>query len=284
MNGLTWLSWRRQRAAVLTAFALLAVSLLESLDGQVLVEVVLDGINSAMQGERVHRDFSQGEYLELVRFLNNVLPTLIALFWGVPLLGRDAEHGTHRLVLTQDAGRARWFTSQFSLAAAVTLLLSTVLSLLAWSPSQLHPARDDLWDYRNMLFGAPVFDGTGPRVVAAALFGLAAGTAAGLLLRRVLPAMLVSLGVVAGTGTLVNHYREALLERTAAAENDLSVRDSACTDVSGGECVGAGNHEFWKAHPPGDYWVYQWAETALFLGLFAAAVGLTCWLLKRRLV
>jgi hypothetical protein len=48
----------------------------------------------------------------------------------------------------------------------------------------------------------PVIDGTGPRVVAAALFGLAVGTAFGLLLRSVVPAMFATLGVVAGSGFL----------------------------------------------------------------------------------
>jgi hypothetical protein len=48
----------------------------------------------------------------MLGYLNIALPTLIGIFWGAPLLGRDCERGTDRLVLTQDANRVRRFILQ----------------------------------------------------------------------------------------------------------------------------------------------------------------------------
>jgi len=36
------------------------------------------------------------------------LPLFVGLFWGAPLIARELEHGTHRLVWTQGVSRRRW--------------------------------------------------------------------------------------------------------------------------------------------------------------------------------
>ena len=42
-----------------------------------------------------------------------LLPLLIGLFWGAPLVSREVEHGTHRLVWTQGVSRRRWAAVKF---------------------------------------------------------------------------------------------------------------------------------------------------------------------------
>ena len=52
------------------------------------------------------------------------LPALIGLFWGAPLIARELEAGTHRLVWNQSVTRGRWLAVKLGLiglaAAAAT--------------------------------------------------------------------------------------------------------------------------------------------------------------------
>ncbi len=114
------------------------------------------------------------------------------------MLGRDRELGTHRLVLAQGLSRGQWFASRFALAAATTTVLSGLLAgAFAW---WWRPAADR--SYGLFWYDNTALSGSGPRVAAAALFGLTAGTLLGLLARRVLAAMGLTL-LVTGMMTLL---------------------------------------------------------------------------------
>src|SRR4051794_26413764 len=39
-----------------------------------------------------------------------LLPALVGVFWGAPLVARELETGTHRLVWNQTVSRGRWLT------------------------------------------------------------------------------------------------------------------------------------------------------------------------------
>ena len=43
-----------------------------------------------------------------------ILPALLGVFWGAPLLAREVEQGTHRLAWTQSVGRLRWPLTKLS--------------------------------------------------------------------------------------------------------------------------------------------------------------------------
>ena len=46
-------------------------------------------------------------------------PALIGAFWGAPLVARELEAGTHRLVWNQSVTRTRWLATKLGLTAAV---------------------------------------------------------------------------------------------------------------------------------------------------------------------
>ncbi len=106
------------------------------------------------------------------------------MFVGAPLLAREFEHGTHRLVWTQGITRLRWLSTKIALLLGGVLLGGGILAVLGaryWTTvnTDTHPFL--------------AFDAQGPALVAYAVFALALATAAGALLRRTLPAMLVTL-------------------------------------------------------------------------------------------
>src|SRR4029453_1954649 len=61
------------------------------------------------------------------------LPLLAGLFWGAPLVAREIEHGTHRLVWTQGVSRLRWAATKIGLVAVGVLGITAIYAgMLTW--------------------------------------------------------------------------------------------------------------------------------------------------------
>ena len=123
-----------------------------------------------------------------------VLPLLAGLFFGAPLLAREAESGTLQLAWTQSVSRARWLAVKLTTFLAAIVAAAAVLSLSfsAWISmyDQISAA-----GYTNVnRMQSPAFDLTGVAPLGALLFSFALGTAAGVLIRRTVPAMAAALG------------------------------------------------------------------------------------------
>ncbi|WP_235437448.1 ABC transporter permease subunit [Micromonospora sp. RV43] len=114
-----------------------------------------------------------------------LVPALIGAFWGAPLVARELEQGTHRLVWNQSVPRRRWLAVKLAVLSAAAALVAGVLgALLTWAASPVDRVAGDR--FSTVLFGA-----RGVAPVGYAVFGLVLGVVAGLLLRRTLPAMAV---------------------------------------------------------------------------------------------
>lgn len=122
------------------------------------------------------------------------LPLLGGLFLGAPLLAREAESGTLQLAWTQSVSRARWLAVKLTTFLAAIGVAAAILSVSfsAWMSV-----------YDRMSFAGyttvnrmqpPAFDLSGVAPLGAMLFSFAAGTLAGVLIRRTMPAMAVALG------------------------------------------------------------------------------------------
>jgi hypothetical protein len=125
-------------------------------------------------------------------------PALIGIFWGAPLITRELEEKTHRLVWNQSVTRTRWLATKLAFIALVALAVTGVLSLLlTWSASRYDQVLGDR-------FGALTFGARNLVPLGYAVFALVLGTVAGLLLRRTLPAMALTLVLVAAAQILVS--------------------------------------------------------------------------------
>jgi ABC-type transport system involved in multi-copper enzyme maturation permease subunit len=118
-------------------------------------------------------------------FLMIVIPGLIGIFWGAPLLARELETGTYRLAWTQSVTRARWLAVKIGIVGVSSLLATGLLSLMVtWWFGPL--------DRVNMsIFGS--FDQRSIVPIGYAAFAFALGVTCGALLRRTLPAMATTL-------------------------------------------------------------------------------------------
>ncbi|MGI5240739.1 transporter [Dactylosporangium sp. CA-139066] len=227
-------------------------------------------------------------------------PAVIGLFWGAPLLARELEQQTHRLVWTQGVGRLRWAATKFGLVLGFAALVAAACAaLLSWWLRPLATALGDRFEF-------PVFDLGGPAAVAYTLFAVALGIAAGADRRKVLPAMGVLLAVFLAARIGVTVFaRPGYLpaeEATVAATSpehfnrlgggwvlDQAVRapdgrvihpnaEQRCDPDHPAEECDRGAVNWVRYQPAQRYWTFQAIESGVFL---LGAAGLVLVALRR---
>jgi len=135
----------------------------------------------------------ESKYAHMDEWLNAlvlVVPGLIGIFWGAPLVARELETGTFRLAWTQSVSRRRWTLTKLVLLGLSGIAVAGLCSLaVTWWASPL-----------DRLGAGPFsrFDSRGivPMAHAALAFTLGVGT--GAVMRRTIPAMAATLVGFAG--------------------------------------------------------------------------------------
>lgn len=181
LRGLAWLVCTQHRAATYLYLAVLVLGpawiIYQHHDMSGLIEAAGSGPEADMQ-------IMNDSGFDRMAFALTSLPVLIAVFAAAPLLSGDQENGTAQLVTTQSVTRGRWVSAKvlwcLGLTAVTTVLLS-VFFTWSWHSHRTHML--------NSWIDGQIFDNTGPMLPALSLFMAAAGITAGLLLRRLLPAM-----------------------------------------------------------------------------------------------
>jgi len=134
----------------------------------------------------------EGSYNGQQQLLENLVlavPGLIGIFWGAPLIAAELERGSHRMMWNQSITPVRWLTVKLVLLGFAALLTAATLSLLlTWWASPLDQRADDR-------FSAAAFATRNITPLGYAAFAFALGITLGLLIRRTLPAMAITLAV-----------------------------------------------------------------------------------------
>ncbi|MEU9738342.1 transporter [Micromonospora chersina] len=327
MITLAWRQHRRQVLFTLIGFAVLAalmipigISMRHTFTDLGLPECVRELARSDVAPATAetcegafHQFTNRYGNLNLVAVLLLVLPMLVGLFWGAPLVAREVEQGTHRFAWTQGIGRRHWAMVKFGLVVAVTTVAAVCYGLgMSWWVSPLTQAA------REGRLGFVVFDLQGIAPIGYTLFAVALGIFAGTLGRRMLPAMTITLvgyiGVRAAVEVLARpHYQPArtaefpvigdgrmpmnrgdwiLSSGVRNPDGKMVAPDAQIVcppDVQGpggrpcgselGVQPGAYN---WQLYQPGDrFWLFQWIETGIFVALAAVLLYLAVRRLRR---
>lgn len=204
-----WLSWRQFRTqAIVAGCVLAAVAIALLATGFSLAHLYnssgLPGCGSNGSCARaIHFFMSQlrgSDYAFVFYFgivLSYVGPALIGAFWGAPLVAREIETGTFRIAWNQSVSRYRWLVVKVAMVGLAAMAGAGLLSLmLTWwaepyyKATRFAPAASSLsYDrFSPLLFGT---NGIAP--IGYAAFAFAFGLAAGVLIKRTLPAMAVTL-------------------------------------------------------------------------------------------
>lgn len=310
-----WLTWRQHRKqALFTLGALVALAAIMVPTGLAMhtkfdslglpaCRAALGSASMITQTEEVGRCTGLGHQFEqqfggmvFVAVLFVVLPVLVGVFFGAPLVAREVEQGTHRLVWTQGVSRLRWALVKFGLVGGITVVLAVVYALgVSWWFEPLVTASTGRLGYFS-------FDVQGVVPIAYTLFALALGVFAGTYWRKVLPAMGIALVGFAAVRVAIEvlarpRYLPArtltffpdgnqtpntasgdwvLSQGVRNAAGEMVLPNSEIGPCGAGGCgpseAGAGAYN-WLEFQPGDrFWTFQAIETGIFVLLTAALV------------
>ena len=217
-RGMAWVTWRQHRPTLISVPALL---------GAVAVFLWIAGLKvhhdyaavaacrpfSSSACQALNTSFSRTDWTmgNTIDILLQLAPALIGAFAGAPLLARELETGTFRHAWTQGFGRERWTIAKLVLlAVAITAAAEAFSQVFTWF-FQPFLGRESL-----TVLSATVFDTRGIDFAAWTLAAFTIGALAGMLIRRILPAMAVTLGAYLGLDLLTwlvlrPHYPLALV-------------------------------------------------------------------------
>ncbi len=226
MIWLTWRQFRAQAVTAATALALFAILLavthpqLASLYASTgfagchgggcgqLADAFLGALSNLTPfgGPEGFRLLPDGANLYVIVYTVGILfiliaPAITGVFWGAPLIARELETGTSRLTWNQSVTRARWLTVKLALTGAAAMAVTEGFSLLqAWWAAPISRAIDlggSVSVFSGSRFSPFTFATGGLAPLGYAAFGFALGVTAGLLIRRAVPAMALTLAVFA---------------------------------------------------------------------------------------
>ncbi|MDH2426051.1 ABC transporter permease [Sphaerisporangium sp. TRM90804] len=195
-----WLTWRQFRgSAAMMAAVLVVLAVVLALTGPDLASRYSAGIAGCTPDgtcERFFDRFFAGHELIFVAvsFVVLALPALAGLFWGAPLVTRELEASTHLLVWNQSVTRRRWLAVKLGLTGLTAMAAACLCGLAVtwWSDPLDKSAVPDLALMAPLVFGAR---GVVPMGYAA--FAVVLGVTVGMLVRRTLPAMALTLALFA---------------------------------------------------------------------------------------
>ncbi|TDC59792.1 transporter [Micromonospora sp. KC207] len=325
-----WLTWRQHRKqALVTAIGLVLLAAFMIPTGLAMRHTFADlgladcvralGTRSVVAASadtcgRASVAFNN-EYatMSMAGILFLVLPLLVGLFWGAPLVAREVEAGTHRMVWTQAVSRRHWALVKFGVTGTGALIASVVYGLgTSWWLTPISEAG------QHGRFNAFFFDMQGLAPIGYTLFAVALGVCAGTVWPKVLPAMTATLtgfvGLRVALATLARpHYlparvltfpvKDAAVQTNPAAQDwiiSYGIRDAsgkmltpnaqiACAPGAtgpGAACgtdlgITSGSYN-WQLYQPGDrFWLFQSIETGIFVALAALLLYLAIRRIRR---
>ena len=261
-------------------------------------------------------------------FLSNGLilqavPAAIGAFAGAPVLARELETGTFRYAWTLGFGRRRWALAKLvPLAVALAAATGALSVLLSWYYQPYLAAGNQALGIPEVTpFFPGLFSLRGVAFAAWTLAAFAIGVLSGLLVRRVVPAIVATLAAYAALafaagGFLRPHYLTPLVTSNsnvpgsawiisqwwtkdgklafAGRPPDLLLNQfcSSLPSAPGerkpspgtfAQCLAQHGYTQWTSYQPASrFWPFQWIEGGWLLALSLLLIAITVWLVGRR--
>ena len=327
---MAWVTWRQHRvavAALVAALGALAVYVWTvglHLHHAYAAAIACQPANSATCADLIS-NLNDMNHVLVGGYTLQIVPPLIGAFVGATVLARELETGTFRYAWTQGFGRWRWTLAKLvALAVVVTAAAGAISVLFSWyyqpylatgnqaiSPNAASPFSSALFDLRGVAFAAWT------------LAAFAIGGLAGMLIRRVVPAIVATMVAytalaLAAANVMRQHYLTPLLTTNPIVPTTAwiysqrwtkngqfaftSWRDAPnallqqCRSLPVGplrkptqatlaQCFAQhGYTQLTKYQPASRFWAFQSIEGGWLLALSALLIAATVWLVRRRAV
>jgi hypothetical protein len=245
---MVWVTWRQQRGTLISVPAVLGAIALFLVIAGLIIHHNYAALTSchpmhANTCANLNSQFNHGDWTigNAVDIFLNLAPVVIGAFAGAPLLAREVETGTYRFAWTQGFSRERWVMAKLVLIGGTLAITAAAFSqLFAWffqpflRQEQLTVMSTVVFDLRPMAFAGWT------------LVAFAIGACAGILIRRTVPAMAVTIAFYAGLGIAM---------WTLLPTNSMATSR---------------------------FWPLQFIEGGLLLALAVLLTATTVWLVRRR--
>jgi hypothetical protein len=311
---MAWVTWRQHRIALAGVAALLAaLAVYLWLSGLQMHHSYAAACHPASSLDcAINFTGRYGITAVIVSIFLQAVPALIGAFVGAPVLARELETGTFRFAWTQGIGRRRWTLVKLVLLAVVVAAAAGAFSVLfSWFSQPFFAAG------YAIPFTTRLFDLGEVAFPAWTLAAFAIGALAGMLIRRVVPAIAATLAVYAGLAAatalyLRQHYMTALFTSKlnlpgsawlinqwytkggkfafgahgfplAHAISRLCPPRIGTSGLSPAQCLTQHGYTVWTSYQPGSrFWPFQWIEGGWLLALSVLLIAVTVWLVRRR--
>jgi ABC-type transport system involved in multi-copper enzyme maturation permease subunit len=249
-----------------------------------------------------------------------LLPAMVGVFVGAPLVARELENGTFRFVWMQSITRTRWFIAKVLALMAGCLLAAAALSAtITWAMEPLTRVGGILQILTMNPLVPPLFDLSGIALLAATLLALSLGILAGTVTGRTVVAMFVTVllfTMVRVPVTLARPHLTTPLATSAPVATSGArltlppgslVLKEGFVDAQGqtydliGEATARCGSQLQNAdalercfraigllsyaqfQPPNRYWLFQGLESSIYGGVSLVAIIVSLWIVRRRL-
>jgi ABC-type transport system involved in multi-copper enzyme maturation permease subunit len=214
-----------------------------------------------------------------------IVPGLIGVLVGAPLIARELEFGTWRLAWSQSVPRARWLAIKLALVTVGLVMVGAAMTaVITWYRAPMDRLTGH---FQHNIYD---FEGLVPTAYILCAFGFA--VLAGLLIRRSIPAMIAAFLPWLAIRLVI----EFVFRSSFLAPLTLTCGANNCRGNNGGYGISAippatGHIGDWVLsqtnrgflYQPADrFWAFQGIEAGIFVALAAAALGTAVWLLHRR--
>ncbi len=319
-----WLTWRQHRIETLIMIVLLLLLAGITINTGLTIYALYDqmGITKCVSpsnscytavanfnSQAAFKAFGGPTWYNLFITIPLALPLIAGIFIGVPVVARELEQGTYRLVWTQGVPWYRWFFTKISLLAVTIVGSFVILSvLLSWWSVPLSNAPGSVWQFYNI---------QGIVLPAYALFTFALGISAGVLVRRILPGMAIALVLFILLRIVIEvflrpsflpplTYTYALSDTNAhtpaqawvVQTSTLNRQGDVVPDTAPNVCenAGAGQDQYWHClddhgfrgrttyQPIERFWLFQGIEGGIYVLLSGFLFFAAYWLIKRRIL
>jgi hypothetical protein len=303
---MNWLVWRQHRWDAASAAAVLVVlgggMLILTIGGAALLAEISRACSTAppsseCQGLQLRYGSSYGTFQTFITAAGMVIPAVIGVFVGAPMVAREFELGTHLVVWAQGITRRRWFFTKALLLAVATLIATGLLGLIyeIWLAPQ--SSTINIWYSFEV---APVV------LAAYSLFALMLGISLGTIIQRTVPAMAATLAIFTALRIAIAQFIRPIylppltwdvgknipgdssflfigtLKHVDLSGNAISdarwnqLVQQCSTTVTSGKATGSPLHDCLLSHgvlavqqyqPDSRFWVFQGIEAAIFMSL-----------------
>jgi hypothetical protein len=322
---MAWVTWRQHRTALTGAAALLGAAAVYlwitglQLHHAYAAAAACHPASSLACGDMISSFNGIADFLANGSVLQAV-PALIGAFVGAPVLAREMETGTFRYAWTQGFGPWRWAVAKLvPLAVTVTAAAGALGVLFSWYYQPYFAAGNQTLGLNEASpFFPGLFDLRGVAFAGWTLAAFAIGALAGMLIRRVVPALAATLAAYAGLALaaglyLREHYMtplltsnpnvpgsawiisqqwqtrggqpasQAVLSQVLQGAPQLAPKGGIPQSLDVDQYLMQHGYTLWTSYQPGSrFWPFQWIEGGWLLALSVLLIAVTVWLVRRR--